>query len=777
MNRTFQITGIATLALLAAASVGCRTAPDPADGPFILITVDTTRADRIGIYGGQAVPTPAFDRLGHEGITIEQGVSQVPLTLPAHSSLFTGRYPLSHGVRHNGIYRLPESAETIAERFRDAGWRTGGVVSAYVLNKGYGAEQGFDHYDDVPVNRYAAGQDQLFLAERPASAVNRAAIEWLADQPDDRFFLWLHYYDPHDPYEPPEDEGLTLHGSGYDREISYLDSKLGELWKVLKDRGSWDNATIMLTGDHGESLGEHQEITHGLFLYEGAMHIPMLVKSPGLPQGERLSGPVELVDLAPTLLELAGLPALGEAQGVSLLPRIRGDEDGRLEVAYAESLMPRLEFGWSELWMLRDTQFKYIEAPTPELYDLHVDPGELENIAAFETDRVAEMSGMLKRWKDSQSDGGAAVEAERSISAEEEAKLRSLGYLGGDAYKAGQDGEMLPDPKDMIGELRALDRARELLDRGDASGALEGVDAILANSPGNHQARTTRVLALIAQENWLAAEDEAMAALAGASEDAAAGPVLVRKARGLLASVYQLAGKRTLAEAQYVAILESDPAQTAAAVDLARLYLDLGRFNEADRWLRHALELDPKDSMAWGATLRLAERMKDDIRVLEASRMLAASGGGAADELVAAGRRLSREGESRAAVKCYEAALEQQDTLRADWVGELGAARMNAGDLSGAEEAFSAYAGLRPRDPRPWGFLTQIALARGDSVRAEAMTREALARDRGFVPPLLDRARAALAGGDEDAARKLFQEAMQRNRRHSLSDPLADRLR
>ena len=507
------------------------------------------------------------------------------------------------------------------------------------------------------------------------------------------------------------------------------------------------------------------------------MHIPMLLKSPGLPEGERLSGPVELVDLAPTLLELAELPALGEAGGVSLLPRIHGDADCRLEAAYAESLMPRLEFGWSELWMVRDTQFKYIEAPTPELYDLSVDPGELENIAAFETERVTEMASMLKRWKDSHSDESGSSGAERSISAEEEAKLRSLGYLGGDAYKAGDEGDLLPDPKEMIGELRALDRAREKLDTGDVAGALEGVDAILANSPGNHQARTTRVLALIAREDLLAAEDEALAALAGASEDSAAGPVLVRKARGLLASVYQLAGKRKLAEEQYLGILNSDPAQTAAAVDLARLYLDLGNFEEADRWLRHSLELDPGDAMAWGATLRLGERMKDDVRVLEASRALAASGGGSAEELIAAGRRLSREGEFESAVGCYESALEQQDTLRADWVGELGAARLNAGDLAGADEAFSAYAGLRPRDPRPWGFLTRIALAQGDTARAEAMTREALARDPAFVPPLLDRARAALESGDEDLARQLYTDALRRNRRLAQADPIAERFR
>jgi arylsulfatase A-like enzyme len=271
----------ATVALLALGTLGCSEATPPGERSVILLTLDTTRADRIGVYGGKAVPTPNLDRIADEGVTFEQAMSPVPLTLPAHSSLMTARYPASLGVRHNGIYRLPDEAVTLAERLGEAGWDTAGFVAAYVLNRGFGIEQGFSTYDDVPVNRFAGGEDQLFLAERSADEVNEAVFDWLDRRGDGKFFLWVHYYDPHDPYEPPEREGRTLRGEGYDREIAYLDACIGDLLDRLETEGVLDRSVLVVAGDHGESLGEHGERTHGLFLYEGAMRIPLLLRAPG----------------------------------------------------------------------------------------------------------------------------------------------------------------------------------------------------------------------------------------------------------------------------------------------------------------------------------------------------------------------------------------------------------------------------------------------------------------------------------------------------------------
>ncbi|MDX1390408.1 MAG: sulfatase, partial [Acidobacteriota bacterium] len=326
---------------------GCSDPVPPSEFSVILVTLDTTRADRIGAFGGEAVPTPNLDRAADEGVVFENAVSPVPLTLPAHGSIMTGRYPASHGVRHNGIYRLRGSEITLAERFAEAGFATAAFVGAYVLNAGFGVEQGFSTYDDLPFDSYASeGLPGLYEAQRTADEVNAAVFDWLDHRPDGRFFLWVHYYDPHDPYDPPEKPSRTLHGSGYDREISYIDACFGDLVRRLERDDLLDRTLLVVVGDHGESLGEHHEKTHGVFLYKGAVDVPFLIRAPGLvPEGRRVSGPVGLVDVAPTLIDLLGFAPMSRAQGRTLKPWIAGGFDHVEGIAYAETLFPRIEFG------------------------------------------------------------------------------------------------------------------------------------------------------------------------------------------------------------------------------------------------------------------------------------------------------------------------------------------------------------------------------------------------------------------------------------------------
>ena len=363
--------------LLASCSRPSPAPAPPPDPSVLLVTLDTTRADRIGAFGGAAVPTPSLDAIAREGVRFDEATSQVPLTLPSHATILTGRYPASHGVRHNGAYRLRDSETTLAERFRDAGFETAAFVGAFVLNRQYGTSQGFGTYDDVDVDRYQGGRDVQFEAQRTADDVNARVLDWLDRRKPGRFFAWVHYYDPHLPYAPPESDARTLRGSGYDREISYLDACFGDLVRALRGRGLLDTTIVAVAGDHGESLGEHREVSHGVFLYEGALRVPMMIRAPGrVPVGSVVHGPAGLVDLAPTLLELAGMKPTPGTEGRSLLPRILGRDDGRDAPVFAETYMPRIEFGWSELHMVRDERFKYILAPRPELYDLKDDPKE-----------------------------------------------------------------------------------------------------------------------------------------------------------------------------------------------------------------------------------------------------------------------------------------------------------------------------------------------------------------------------------------------------------------
>ncbi|HEX6852414.1 MAG TPA: sulfatase-like hydrolase/transferase [Candidatus Polarisedimenticolaceae bacterium] len=758
---------VAAAALGLAWLAGCAPAAPPAERSVVVITMDTTRADRLGAYGNRGGLTPNLDRLAREGSVFDEAISQVPLTLPSHASMFTGRYPATHGVRHNGIYRLRETETTLAERLKERGWETAAFVSAFVLNRGFGIEQGFDVFDDVPVNRYEGGRDQVYEAERRALDVNKRVAAWLSARPDPKrkFFLWVHYYDPHDPYDAPELADRKLPGEGYDREVAYMDAAIGDLLGRLERAGVLESAIVMAVSDHGEALGEHGERTHGVFLYEPVVHVPWIVRAPGLVDaGARVKGPVELVDLAPTVLDLVGQPALEAAQGRSLLPRLSGSDDGVGRVAYAESLEPRLEFGWSELRMARDSNFKYVQAPQPELYDLRSDRAESNNLAGNDPERAQEMAGLLAAWESSTTDASAQADASRKLDPEEEAKLRSLGYLGGDFFKTGGEGSRL-DPKEGIKEVRRLESARAKLAAGEAASALAEIDAILKANPRNHIARSTRVNALLETGDPARAEEEALAALAAAETDTEASAVLRNQARGLLAAVLQAQGKIAEAEQQYLKVLRDDPADGAAAADLSRMLFLHGRFDEARRRVDAALAADPANGMVLATRFLLERRRGDAAAAFATAKALADLRSGDAPALVEAGGLLSEHGDHARAAACYEVALGQSRDLDARLLGRLGTARLAAGNPAGAAEAFHAAAYLDPRDPRPHHYLGVIALQRGDEKEARASFDRALAIDPGFSASPTSLGRWLASQGRKDEAALAFEDAVRRNPR------------
>ena len=729
-----------SIALLVLALAACGRPGVPEDRSLVLVTLDTTRADRIGAFGGTTVPTPNLDRLAREGTIALDATSQVPLTLPSHASILTGRYPASHGVHHNGIYRLRGDEETIAEHLSASGFDTAGFVASYVLNRGFGTEQGFEVYDDVEVNRYALGRDQVFEAQRTADEVNARVFPWLDAHRGKRFFLWVHYYDPHEPYDPPEKPGRTLQGGGYDREISYVDACLGDLVEKLRETGVLDRALLVIAGDHGEGLGEHGENTHGLFLYEGTLHVPLLLRAPGLiPAGRSIGGAVELVDLAPTVADYLGLPAFTRAQGKSLRPRIEGTNDGRSAKAHAETMMPRLEFGWAELRMLRDGRFKYIDAPRPELYDVRADPAEERDLARVDGARAAHLAGELDAWLAATAEAPADRASRRALDPDEESRLRSLGYLAGEALNSGRSDGSLLDPKDGIKEARALDAARDLLRAGDAAGALAALEPILAANPRNHQARVSRVLALIETGELPRAEEEAERALALSGADGAVAPALADTARGVLASVLRLQGKNREAEAEYRRLLANDPRNESASVDLARLLGETHRAGEAARLLVGVLADDPRNGMALAARFQLETRRGDDAARLKTARALADARAGDPQTLIETAKVLADANDPARAAVCYERILDQTSQPQAGLYGQLGFERLRAGNLEGAQAAFTAASKLRPAEPRPVYFLGVIAQKRGDLAAARHYFTRALALDPGF-----QRAAAAL---------------------------------
>jgi arylsulfatase A-like enzyme/predicted Zn-dependent protease len=753
------------LAAAAACTTGCARTPAPSELSVILVTLDTARADRIGAFGGKAVPTPNLDEMARGGTLFEQAFSQAPLTLPSHASMLTARYPASIGVRHNGLYRLRNPEPTLASSLGASGFETAAFVAAYVLNKEFGLDQGFGTYDDVVVRGLGGGEDQMLEAERTADEVNARVFDWLGRRRPGRFFLWVHYYDPHEPYRPPERPSRVLAGSGYDREISYVDACFGDLIRRLEDDGILDRSILVVAGDHGESLGEHGEDTHGFFLYDATLHVPLFIRAPGLvPAGRRVGGPVELVAVAPTILDLLSLPALEKAQGKSLRGRIDGTDDGRAAVAHAETLMPRLEYGLATLRMIRDGRYKYVGAPRPELYDIEKDPGEQRDLAALDANRSRDMASALSAWERATTDETASKGARRNLSREEEERLRSLGYLAGDFFKKGATAETgLPDPKDRIGEIRRVHEARMRLREGNAAAALAVTDEILRENPRSQRSRNTRIVALIQLERYAEAEKEALTALAAAEADRDNTSVLGEKARMLLASAYRLQGKQREAEEVYRRLLAEDARKSAVAVELASLLGETGRAAEGLRLLDEIRSREPRNGTALATRFEILSRQGDRAATLEAALALAESRAGDAATLVEAGLFLLEAGQPTSAATCFETAQQQNAEPDPELFGQIGAARMAAGQVDSARKAFLAMSRISPTDPRPHYYLGVIALETGDETGARTNFARALAIAPSFTSPLVKLGRYLASRGSGEEAARLFEDAIRRN--------------
>jgi len=425
----------------------------------LLVSIDTLRADRLGCYGRKGASTPTMDRLAAEGVLFEHASSAVPITLASHATLLTGLLPDRHGVRDNGSFRLPATIRTLAETFHDAGYRTGAVIGAAPLERSGGLARGFDTYDDRLPSMGFGGEASR--AERDGSAVVAAARAWAEEaEPGRPDFLFVHFYDPHSPYQQALAPGSP---PTYEGEVAYVDRRLGELLADLERREGWRDALVVVTADHGESLGEHGEATHCIFVYESTLHVPLLARWRGRLAPARVPGPVSLADVAPTVAALAGLPPLGPVDGVDLLPgRVpRAGADRQIRF---ESQFGALRFGWAPLAGVRRGRWKYVDAPRPELYDLDADPGETTDRIAEAPGPAAELARLLKARSVTTPDAAAAP------SQEAQQALRALGYLSGPTTRPLASPA---DPKDRIAAYERFQDAHVELLAGRHARALE----------------------------------------------------------------------------------------------------------------------------------------------------------------------------------------------------------------------------------------------------------------------------------------------------------------
>jgi arylsulfatase A-like enzyme/Flp pilus assembly protein TadD len=538
--------------LLAAPSAFTATNSSP---NVVVITVDTLRADHLGCYGYKQIQTPNIDALAADGTRFARAYTAVPVTLPSHTVIFTGTYPMLSGMHDFAANELGPTQPTLASLLKEHGYVTGAVIGSAVLDSRFGLNRGFDfYYDHFDFNRLQ--ESNLEEMERPGNLVADVTLDWLSKNYQKKFFLWMHLYDPHFPYRPPAPFAAEYKDRPYDGEIAFADAQVGRLVRFLKSRGLYANTLIVLAGDHGESLGEHGERTHGFFIYNATLHVPLIIHLPGARAPKTVTGLANLADLMPTVLQELKVEIPPQVQGRSLLP-MKPQAENESRGLYAETFLPRLHFNWSELRGVETENYHFIDAPKPELYDLSKDPGETQNLFAGKKAVAEEMQVRLATLIHQYSAGQELAEKTGLDPALME-RLKSLGYAGfsGGGSTPTITDRALPDPKDRI-------QVYELIS-----------DAIAESQHGEYQPSTEKLSQAL-------------------KSDPDSVPV-----HYLLGLNYYRMREFPQAVEQLQRVLQLSPEYSLAAFQLGLAYARAGDFDHAIETLKRTLELDPTNFSA-----------------------------------------------------------------------------------------------------------------------------------------------------------------------------------
>jgi arylsulfatase A-like enzyme/Flp pilus assembly protein TadD len=673
------------------------------------VSVDTLRADYLSCYGSTRAPTPGFDRIAREGVLFENATTVAPMTLPAHASLLTGVSPLAHSVHDNVGFRLRDDIPTLATLLKANGYRTGGFVGSFVLDERFGLARGFDVYSDQMPQT-----ERLGLPERQGGAVLEEATRWIEGSPDEPFFAFLHFFDPHRPYDPPEEfePGVQDPLARYLGEVRYVDSLLGKLLQFLEAKRLLDSTVVVVTADHGESLGEHQEDTHGFFLYESTLSVPLLMRGPSIPKGERARPLIRILDVAPTLLEILGIEAPGGLEGVSFLTREGVLRAPEVE-SYAETFLPRLHFGWSELRSLRRGNSKFILAPASELYDLDSDAEETRNVAGEKASLARELRSKLEAMRDTSGAVRAGKVDDRTL-----ASLRALGYLGGSSTTPAEG--PLADPKDRVAIYKEILELSVVA--APTAEDVKRIEAVLDQEPRNPRALAIYGGFLLSTERPGDAE-AVYRRLLGVQVDSFDGHFGL--GRALLALQKNDEGRSSLLKA-----LELDPTSASVHSTLASLERAAGNREASERHLRGALASEP--SLA--GYRELADSLLSQGREAELSQMADSWQGPGADaaKAYARGQILESQGNVEGAILELErahAAAPSDDNVEQALANALSRA-------SRFEEAIAHYQAILARSPCYLGALTNLGAAyerRGNPDEGIRAYRSAIECDPGYA--------------------------------------------
>jgi arylsulfatase A-like enzyme/Tfp pilus assembly protein PilF len=673
----------------------------PGDLNVLLITLDTTRWDRLGAYGDRSAATPNLDRLAGEGVLFEEAIAAAPLTLPAHSTIFTGLLPPKHGVRDNGGYVLDPKHTTLAAQLKRGGWQTGAFVGSFVLDSKWGLNQGFDtYYDKFDVSKYQS----ISLGEvaRRGGEVVDHALPWLEAHGSQRFFAWLHFYDAHSPYDPPEPFKSQFADRPYSGEIAYVDSQIARVLQWLDGKGLTDKTVIVAIGDHGESLREHGEGTHGLFIYDATTHVPFVIRAPySSMRGRRVRTTVRSEDVMPTVLDLVGRPVPSGLQGQSVVSLMTGAAGEMNLDAYSESLYARKHYGWSELRALRSGRFKYIEATRPELYDLERDPTEEKNLYDERRPLAERMSAELAKLA---VEDETAADAAPTVDPETRQRLAALGYIGSFAEAKSKAGEKLPDPKDKIDIFNLMISAHETNGKADPAAAIARLKTVVESDPGildawimlgNEYFRNRQV--------EMAREQYKRALQIKPDYDLA----IIN-----LASAYRSLGNYDAAIAGYERYLLQDPKNAWVRYQLGELYVDLDQLDKAESAFQQSLADDTRVAAARNALgvvafkrgdlrhaeeqIRTALAQKPDVRLAHFNLALIAE----------------QRGDVQTAIREYQTEIDTQaGAFKAAF--NLGKLYEQLGNAAAQEAAFRRAIELNPRFAEGYFYLAKLYLDQG----------------------------------------------------------------
>jgi arylsulfatase A-like enzyme/Flp pilus assembly protein TadD len=571
----------------------------------LLVTIDTLRADRVGAYGSPLGITPTLDRFAAEGLRYEMARAHVPLTLPSHATVMTGRYPFANGVRDNGSFRFDGSHPTLAGTLKQAGYSTAAFVGAFVLDGRFGLNAGFDLYDD----RMRGSGSNLEVVQRTGEQVLAPATDWILRH-DNRqpsadksppWFGWIHLYDPHEPYAPPEPFRTRYASDPYAGEIAYTDAVLGQFLDRLRSSGALDHTLVVIASDHGESLGEHGERTHGLFAYDVTLRVPLILWAKGALPPAVSRSPSRLVDLMPTVLDLVGVPVPAGLDGRSL--RAVGDRDGLSAEpgTYFEALNANLTRGWAPIKGVVHGRWKLIDLPIAELYDVVADPGETRNLYAAQRDQARDLEARLDRVT-----AGATPAAPTTVDAAAAARLRSLGYVVGSAPKPSRAYTAADDPKRLAHLNEALDDASAMWSRGDGARAIASLQAVVRERPDLTVAYDRLAFMLSASGRI----GDAVAVL----DDAARGGHADRPLLRSLGSMLRDAGDLRRSAAVLEPLVREDVSDLESSDALGQTYARMGQGPRAEAMFKRVLAASPNAAATWnnlGAVYLMTGRIAD----------------------------------------------------------------------------------------------------------------------------------------------------------------------